>query len=116
MTCAGLPRSVVPSLNWTVPVALGVTIATGITKPPSPKGSGIWITLSPVVVGVAPDPDVGVGVGAEVGAGVGCSVGAGVGCSVGVGVGVGVGAGVGCPVGVGVAVGEDVGVVLGRPW
>jgi hypothetical protein len=58
-TGTGMLRLVVPSLNWTVPVALvGVRCAVGITMPPSPRGKGTRMTLSVVVV-VAPGAGVG---------------------------------------------------------
>lgn len=134
-TGAGLPRLVVPSLNCTVPVALGgTTVAVAIAKPPSPKGSGTWITLSVVVVTVTPDAGVGVGVGLGVGLGVGVGLGdgVGVGLAVGGGAGLGVGAGVGMvlagviampcglvPVGMGlpgVLVATVIGVTVLLPW
>ncbi|MGH3808590.1 MAG: hypothetical protein ACRDRU_18590, partial [Pseudonocardiaceae bacterium] len=77
VTDTGAPRLEVPSLNWTVPVALvGVTFAKGSANPPNPGAMEIRVTESVVLVAVA--PGVGVGVGLGVGVGVGLGVGLGV--------------------------------------
>src|SRR6476619_6075736 len=101
-TGTGAPSGVVPSANWTVPVASkGATFARKTTGMPWNAERGNTVS----VVVVAAVPDTGGGVGVSVGAGVGVTrPGVGVGVT-GPGVGVGVtGPGVGVPVPLGMTV------------
>ena len=55
VTGTALPNAVAPSMNCTVPAAVGVTVAVNVTEVPAVTGlTGLAVTV--VVVAVAPEP------------------------------------------------------------